>query len=136
MHDHRIAIANSDPAVLAVLHEQFCEAGYEVTTYITAGTTHAQIRATQPRLVVLDTGLFPSASSWDLLKLLQLDPRTQRIPVLVTTVDHRVVEEKAAVLHDVGYDVLELPAPMADVLANVTQLLAWRHPHEGRIRPS
>lgn len=124
MHDGGIAITNSDPTLLALLQELLSEEGYEVATYLTDSTTHGQIRGTQPQLVVLDARLYQSASGFALLKILQFDPQTQRIPVLVTTVDHQFILDKAVFLQGLGYDVLELPASLADLSAKVAHLLA------------
>ena len=124
MPESGIAIANSDPALLGLLQDLFNDEGYEVATYITDGTTHAKIRETQPRLLVLDAGMYQSAAGWGLLKLLQFDPKTKHIPVLITTVDHRFIREKAALLQGLGYDVLELPASMAALVDKVGEMLA------------
>ena len=124
MHDGGIAVANCAPELLRLLQELLSEEGYEVATYLTDGTTQAQIRATRPRLVILDAGLYQSASGYALLKTLQIDPQTQRIPVLVTTVDHQFILDKAVFLQGLGYDVLELPASLADLSAKGAHLLA------------
>lgn len=123
MHDGGIAIVNNDPALLVLLKELMTEEGYKVTTYVADSTTHAHIRATQPCLVVLDAGLQQSGSGWTVLKMLQFDPTTQHISVLVTSVDHRFIQEKAASLQAIGYDVLELPASIEVLLTKVEQLL-------------
>ena len=128
MHRTCLAIANSDSALLALLQELFNDVGYDVATFVTDSTTHAQIRALQPRLVMLDTGMYMDAGGPPLLKMLQWDPLTQRIPVLITTVDHRFVVEKAAFLQALGYDVVELPASIGTLVDKVAALLA-SEPH-------
>jgi DNA-binding response OmpR family regulator len=127
MHDGRIVVVNTDPALLLLLQTLLSDEGYEVVTYITDDTTYPRIREAQPRMVVLDVGLQRAAAGWDVLKLIQFDPKTQHIPVLVTSVDHRFILEKATALQALGYDVLELPAPMEALLAKVEQLLGGLH---------
>ena len=122
MSDTGIAVVNNDPTLLMLLQELLMEAGYETTTYITDADTYQHLRDTQPRLIILDIGLNAAALGFPLLKLLQLDPQTVTIPILVTTVDHVFIRDKAAMLQALGCDVLELPAPFEALIAKVERL--------------
>ncbi len=123
MTEGMIAIVNSDQTLLNLLQELLADVGHESTIYLTGPDVYHHIRQTQPPLVILDVGLLGAAAGWPLLKLLQLDPQTMHIPVLVTTVDHKVVVEKAEHLQAQGYDVLELPAPFAELCTKVEKLI-------------
>ena len=86
----------------------------------------------QPDLIILDVGMQASAAGWPLLKLLQFDPTTMHIPVLVSTVDHQFVRDKADFLETKGYRVLELPASFATLAGVVSDIL---EPAAGDIKP-
>jgi DNA-binding response OmpR family regulator len=126
MSDTHILVANSDVKLLKLLHDLLNEAGFETTTCLTDGDTYAYIRGTQPSLVVLDVGIAASATGWPLLKLLQFDPHTMHIPVLITTVDHQFIDDKMAFLQAKGYDALELPASFDELVTKITHLLEAR----------
>jgi DNA-binding response OmpR family regulator len=120
MPHHTIAIVNSDPALLGLLDALLTETNYTVRTYLTVDTTYPALQQLQPDLIILDVGMQASAAGWPLLKLLQFDPTTMHIPVLVSTVDHQFVRNKADFLETKGYRVLELPASFV-TLANVVR---------------
>jgi DNA-binding response OmpR family regulator len=123
MPDTGILVANSDATLLKLLQVLLTEAGFETSTCITDDATYARIRETQPNLVVLDVGVQASAPGWPLLKLLQFDPHTMHIPVLVTTVDHTFIAGKVKFLQAHGYDVLELPASFDELVTKVNKLM-------------
>jgi len=119
-----IAIVNSDPALLALLDDLLTETDYTVRTYLTEPTTYPALQELQPDLIILDVGMQASAAGWPLLKLLQFDPTTMHIPVLVSTVDHQFIRDKADFLATKGYRVLELPASFATLASVVHDILA------------
>ena len=123
MPNHRIAVVNTEPTLLNLLHELLTDSGYAVTTYLITADTYEQLCQAQPALVLLDVGLGAAAAGWPLLKLLQLDPKTAQIPILITTVDHVVVVEKAALLREQGCDILELPVRFEEVHRRIKMLL-------------
>jgi DNA-binding response OmpR family regulator len=133
MADHTIAIVNSDPALLALLDELLTETNYTVRTYLTEPTTYPALQQLQPDLIILDVGMQASAAGWPLLKLLQFDPTTMHIPVLVSTVDHQFVRDKADFLATKGYRVLELPASFVTLASVVHDIL---EPAAGDIQPA
>ena len=120
---HTIAVVNGDCVLLALLNDLLTEEGYRVITYLTTDETYHHLRDTQPSLIILDVGLRAAAPSWSLLKLLQFDPRTAAIPVLVTTIDHQFIEAKRGLLRDAGCDILELPANFSHLLNKVVALI-------------
>lgn len=124
MLDPRIAVVNSDTDLLTLLQRLLTEAGYEVTTYLTSSATYRSLQQTQPTLIILDVGLQASAAGWPLLKLLQFDPQTRGIPVLVTTVDHTFVRDKADLFAAMGCAVLELPIRFETLVAKIKELTA------------
>jgi len=118
-----IAVVNSDPALLALLDELLTETDYTVTTYLTEATTYPALQKLQPDQIILDVGMQAAAAGWPLLKLLQFDPSTMHIPVLVSMVDHQFVRDKADFLATKGYHVLELPASFATLATVVRAIL-------------
>jgi len=132
MPPHTIAIVNSDPALLALLDELLTETNYTVKTYLTEHSTYPALQQLQPDLIILDVGMQASAAGWPLLKLLQFDPTTMHIPVLVSTVDHQFVRDKADFLETKGYRVLELPASFVTLAGVVSDIL---EPAAGDLKP-
>lgn len=132
MSAYTIAIVNSDPALLALLDELLTETNYTVRTFLTEPSTYPALQQLQPDLIILDVGMQASAAGWPLLKLLQFDPETMHIPVLVSTVDHQFVRDKQAFLAPKGYQVLELPASFATLASVVYDML---EPASGDIKP-
>lgn len=124
MVDPHIAVVNSDMDLLTLLQSLLTEVGYEVSIYMTAPGTYQSLREIQPTLIILDVGLQASAAGWPLLKLLQFDPQTRDIPVLVTTVDHSFIRDKADLFAAMGCAVLELPARFETLIAKIKELTA------------
>jgi DNA-binding response OmpR family regulator len=133
MPPYTIAIVNSDPALLDLLDELLTETNYTVRTYLTEPTTYPALQRLQPDLIILDVGMQASAAGWPLLKLLQFDPTTMHIPVLVSTVDHQFVRDKADFLETKGYRVMELPASFETLAGVVRDIL---EPPAGDIKPT
>jgi DNA-binding response OmpR family regulator len=123
MPDTGILVVNSDMTLLKLLRELLTEEGFEASICLTNDGTYEHILQTQPNLIILDVGFQASAAGWPLLKLLHLDPHTMRIPVLITTVDHQFIADKADFLAARGYDVLELPASFEELLAKTRKLM-------------
>jgi DNA-binding response OmpR family regulator len=132
MNPHTIAIVNSDRALLDLLDDLLTEMNYTVRTYLTDSSTYPALQQLQPDLIILDVGMQASAAGWPLLKLLQFDPATMHIPVLVSTVDHQFVRDKTDFLATKGYWVLELPASFVTLAAVVRDIL---EPAAGDIQP-
>lgn len=118
-----IAVVNTDRRLLDLLRELLTDAGYDVAIYLTTEDTYQQLRQTQPALIVLDVGMQGAVAGWPLLKVLRLDPQTTHIPILVTTLDHPLAVDKAALLQAHGCDMLELPIGFDTLHARVAQLL-------------
>ena len=118
-----IAIVNTDIRLLDVLRELLTDVGYEVAIYLTDQDTYQHLRDTQPALIVLDVGTQLSAAGWPLLNLLRWAPQTAQIPILITTLDHPFTAEKAALVQAQGCDLLQLPAGLATLHAQVAHLL-------------
>lgn len=80
----KILIADDDPSIATLLKTALAEEGYE-----TAGVTQAlrfydTVLDQRPDLILLDL-MMPYLEGEDELKLLQMNPATARIPVIVVT---------------------------------------------------
>ncbi len=123
MAPQTIAIVNSDPSLLALLDELLSETDYTVMIYLTNADTYPALQQLQPDLIILDVGIQASGAGWPLLKLLQFDPSTIHIPVLISTVDHQFVRSKMDGLTDHGYHLLELPDSFEALVSIVDAIL-------------
>src|SRR4051812_33389413 len=81
---HILAIDN-DEGVLAVLRALLEDEGYRVTTDTRATEDLTTIAALAPDLIVLDYRWAGEDAGWSLLKILRLDPRFARIPIVLCT---------------------------------------------------
>jgi len=78
-----IAVIDDDPEILQMLHRALTFAGYRTVLWQRGKDAHRMIRQAQPALVILDLWLEARDSGEIVLDLLQLDPRTRSIPVIV-----------------------------------------------------
>ena len=136
MPDTGILVVNSDMTLLNLLRDLLTEEGFEASICLTDAHTYQHILQMQPSLIVLDVGLQASAAGWPLLKLLQFNPQTMHIPVLVTTVDHQFIMDKVDFLAARGYDMLELPASFDELVAKIRKLMRSREEGAPSIIPT
>jgi CheY-like chemotaxis protein len=82
-----IAVVNNDLPFLDLMKELLTEEGYRVILHHEGDTAYALIRKEQPDLVILDIRLEYPEAGWTVLDLIQLDPETTHIPVILCSAD-------------------------------------------------
>lgn len=108
----RILAVNDDPAILELFHDLLSDEGYDVTTDTFLGDTrelHHTILDMQPDLVILDFIIGDEGGGWQLLQTLQMDPKTEKIPIVVCTGAVKQVDELSAHLEKMGIKVVIKP---------------------------
>ena len=73
----------------------------------------------RPDVVILDIRMEHPETGWSILEMLQLDRATARIPVIVCSADAQFLRSKGEHLRERGYDTLEKPFNLEDLLQKV-----------------
>ena len=118
-----IAVVNDDTAFLDLMTELLGEEGYETVICKESRDVHKLVRTKQPALVILDVRMEHPETGWSILEMLQLDRATTRIPVIVCSADAQFLRAKEEHLRERGYDTLEKPFNLEDLLQKVEAAL-------------
>jgi two-component system, NtrC family, nitrogen regulation response regulator NtrX len=125
-----IAVIEDDPATAEMLEDVLADAGYETLTWPQGRDAHLVIRRAQPDLVVLDMWLEDPEAGGMVLGLLELDPATRHIPVVICSAHVDALRERRARLLERNYTLIQKPYHIAEVLNTITTLLAARQSQE------
>jgi two-component system, OmpR family, response regulator VicR len=80
----RIAVIDDDPVFVDLMHDLLANGeGYEVVSSSHWIQSYEFIKDAQPDLVILDLMMGREQTGWAVLQLLQEDPSTARIPVIL-----------------------------------------------------
>ena len=123
----RIAVVNDDTDFLELMRDLLELEGYDVRTHKVALNAYAALKADHPDLIILDIRMETPEAGWQLLELLQLNPVTVTIPVIVCSADAPFLRAKEAHLHSRGCHTLEKPFNLDELLAIVSAALAAAH---------
>lgn len=116
-------MTDDDDAYVQMIRDVLQEAGYaNVRTHVGTGG-FLIIRDTQPGLVLLDINLMHPSRGWSVLDLISLHPKTRHIPVIVCSTDMRLLNEKAELLRDLGFQTLEKPFDLETLLDKVVTVI-------------
>lgn len=80
----KVLIVDDEPDTLELIGFNLKNAGYEVVTAADGAEALRKARSTTPDLVILDL-MLPEIDGLHVCKLLQVDPNTARIPILMLT---------------------------------------------------
>jgi CheY-like chemotaxis protein len=81
---HILAI-NNDQAVLNLFHDLLTEEGYRVNTQAYVDKDLAEVARLAPDLIILDYMWADEDGGWSMLQMLQMDPKTAKIPIILCT---------------------------------------------------
>ncbi len=121
-----IAIIEDDPDTLALFDDLATWAGYQTVLCTRGAEAHPLIHRTQPDLVILDLWLESQEAGGMVLGMLELDPVTQDIPVIVCSAHPHLLAQRAPYLHAKGHRMVAKPFIPAQLLATITQALDQR----------
>ena len=119
-----IALVEDDPATLHRLHALAAGAGYQTVWCTRGAEAHPLIHRTQPDLVILDLWLESQEAGGMVLGMLELDPVTQDIPVIVCSAHPDLLVQRAPYLQAKGHAVLAKPFTAEQLLALIRQALS------------
>ena len=118
-----IAVVERDLAFLEMLHEVLTDQGYQTILWSRSQDAFELIVRERPDLVILDVWLEHPHAGEMVLGLLQADPATREIPVIVCTTDVRFHEQRAETLRDKPYSILIKPFDLSDLLATIEEMI-------------
>lgn len=124
-----IAVVNDDTMFLDLMRDLLTDNEYRVSIHRGAMESYGLLKAECPDLIVLDIRMETPEAGWQLLEMLQLDPTTVRIPVLVCSADAIFLRAKAAHLRAQGCDILEKPFDLTMLLEKIAAGLAGEWPN-------
>ncbi|MBV9789526.1 MAG: response regulator [Chloroflexi bacterium] len=119
-----IAIIEDDLGLIQMLELLLSEEGYRVITCTNGQKAHALIRQTLPDIILLDLRLETPDAGGMVLGLLELDPMTQQIPVIVCSADTQALRRWSLLLQERKYTVLEKPVQPVLLLETIGDVLS------------
>lgn len=119
----RIIVANNDTAFLHLMDDLLTEEGYEVTVTSANDQAYDLIRKDSPQLVIVDIAMDEPDNGWTVLNLMRLDPETTNIPIIVSSVNGKMLKEKEPILRAKRCDIIEKPFALEELLKKVQTAL-------------
>ena len=118
-----IAIVEDDRDTLSMLHDLATWAGYQPICCTRGAEAHPLIHRVRPDLVILDLWLESQEAGGMVLGMLELDPITQEIPVIVCSAHRDLLEQRAPYLQAKGHRMLAKPFTPEQLLATIADTL-------------
>ncbi|MGH2428117.1 MAG: response regulator [Candidatus Limnocylindria bacterium] len=120
----RISVINDNPEFLELMSVILDEnAGYDVTLHGEEKTSIADLRATDPDLLIVDL-LLGGASGWEIVTLARADETLASCPIIVCSADAQQLRERAEELAQIGnVHVLTKPFGIDELTVLVDHLL-------------
>lgn len=119
----RITIVNDYPEFLDLMAEFLGDEGYDVITFPKHQGAFVQIKETLPDLIICDLMFDSAPVGWALIDMLHLDPKTNKIPIIICTAATKQVQEVAPSLDAKGIRWLEKPFTLEQLINGVNEAL-------------
>jgi DNA-binding response OmpR family regulator len=116
----RILVADDDVAIAELLSQSLKEEGYDVQTSVQSLRFYDAVREFQPDLILLDL-MMPYLEGEDELRLMQLNPDTARIPVIVVTAKADVARDEPTLRQLGVVHIVRKPFDLNQLIAQVKQ---------------
>ncbi len=118
-----IAVVNDDTTFLELMNDLLSDEGYRTMLIKEGDKAYKRLREEKPDLVILDIRLEHPEMGWLILELIQLDPTTAMIPVIVTSADSVALKAKADLLARQGIDSLDKPFRLNELITKIDRRL-------------
>ncbi len=124
----RIAVIDDDTVFIDLMHDLLANGeGYEVVSNSQWIQSYEFIKATQPDLVILDLMMGREQAGWAVLQLLQEDPSTAEIPVILCSAAEPALRQKACRLNGpTTVEPIAKPFDVDHLLGLIARLLGQR----------
>jgi CheY-like chemotaxis protein len=122
----RIAVIDDDPVFIDLMHDLLANGeGYEVVSSSHWIQSYEFIKDAQPDLVILDLMMGREQTGWAVLQLLQEDPSTARIPVILCSVAEPALRRYACRMKGAAtVEAIAKPFDVDHLLGLIARLLA------------
>lgn len=118
-----IVMVDSSQVFLHIIAEVLKDERYGVTASNYVPEIFTQIALLSPDLIIVDLTITENAG-WELLEKLELETLTRRIPVIVTSTNHHLLERALANKERYGFDnYLVKPFDLDVLLAAIEELV-------------
>ncbi|MEM6794491.1 MAG: response regulator [Acidobacteriota bacterium] len=117
----RILAIDDEPDVLAVLETVLGRSGFEVSSSPNGADGLIKAHVEQPDLILLDI-MMEEMDGWETLRLLKLDERSSRIPVIILSA-RAEPRDKIRALQDGAADYIVKPFSIVDSLERIRTVL-------------
>lgn len=84
----KILVVDDERTIVKIIEIKLRAAGYEVTTASDGVEALEKVESERPDMVIIDD-IMPRLSGWDVIKKLQENPATDRIPIIMLLGDAR-----------------------------------------------
>ncbi len=122
MAQKKIFIVDDQEEILSLLKDFLSQRDFDVTTTQEPKTVASRIKSLQPDIILLDL-LMPNLGGFDICEILNSDPQTRGIPIIVMSGLNDLVDiKKAYKLGIVGY--LTKPFALEDLAREINKCLA------------
>ncbi len=118
----RVTVINDYPEFLDLMGDFLSAEGYDVTLIPKHQNAFAQIKESQPDIIVCDLIFDNMPHGWALVDMLYLDPQTRPIPIILCTAATKQVSEIVPSLSAKGIRWLEKPFEIEQLLAMLQEL--------------
>lgn len=126
MQSPLIAVVDDDPEIRQMLEMLLHSAGYRTLLWDHGKDAHLIIRRNKPDLVILDMWMEDRDAGRTVLGLMELDPGTQRIPVIICSAHVEALRARIHQFSERGYTILPKPFEPEELLQQVRARLAGR----------
>ena len=118
-----IMVVEDNPDTFQLLDMLLTLAGYHTAHCPRAQDAHGMIKEAKPDLIILDMWLGDPTAGELVLGLLEADPGTQHIPVIICSGHVAMLRDRLPLFRQKGYVVLEKPYDPDDLLAQIAAAL-------------
>lgn len=80
----KVMVIDDDPTIVEIVGEALGFAGYEVVGETSSAVVTDRVREESPDVILLDL-MMPALDGWQLLEILQSQPETSEIPIVILT---------------------------------------------------
>jgi len=119
----KLVVVNNDTDFLTLMTEVLSDRGWQVLVCRESGGAYPVVKEEQPDAVILDVRMESPESGWNVVELLQLDPETRHIPILVCSGAMAELKEKEEWLRQHGITTLPKPFDLDDLYGAVEAMV-------------
>jgi len=121
----RLLVVDDDAGIRELTRAILQGAGFTVSEAASGEEAFGAILRDAPELVLLDVNM-PGMDGWKVLRLLQSDDRTRRLPVVMFSVKGEI-RDKVHALQEGAFDYISKPFSCDELVDRVSRIVeAWR----------